>query len=248
MPAGAKAAALEEAEEAEAAHAANTATGFTTRVHGKMCDELTSRLPRWLAGAGPVDRLVDLTVGLALERTFQHDRMNSAANYLFDQHLRSRRIARLPPGTRRLMLRKKEEILGALLAMDTDDDGQISASEFAAGVQALGLHLGREELHTLVECLDLDRDGIITARELSLTFFGADVTKEAAERAELRHAAASARRQIIRRSRSVRDEDEGAAGGGSGGSGGGGGSRGGRLIAGGMLAGLLLLTFLTEGR
>ena len=196
-----KAALEREAEATERAYLGLIAHSFTERVHEYMLRETTAQLPRWLSGRGFgwLDRLVEQAVQLALERTFQHERMNTTATYLFDQHLRSRRLGRLPPGSHALLLRKKEEILGALLAMDRDDDGFITSAEFVDGVMALGLDLSRPQLEQLVLCLDLDENGLITARELSFTFFGTDVTADKAQREELCRAAAACRRQLHQR-------------------------------------------------
>ena len=60
---------------------------------------------------------------------------------------------------RELLLRKKEQILGAVLAMDADGDGSVSSREFAKGMKALGVALSSRDSAALFEALDADGSG-----------------------------------------------------------------------------------------
>lgn len=82
--------------------------------------------------------------------------MNNAAEYLLDQQRLSRRLRDAPPTARELLLRKKEQIMAAVLAMDSDSDGEISRAEFEAGLRDLGVELSGAEAMQLFDALDAD--------------------------------------------------------------------------------------------
>ena len=69
----------------------------------------------------------------------------------------------VPPCARQLTLRKKEAILGALLAMGDDHD-DLSRDDFRRGIGALGLPIGADAADALFAALDRDHDGTITVR------------------------------------------------------------------------------------
>jgi hypothetical protein len=109
--------------------------------------------------------------------------MNAAATYLLDQHRLSRRLSGAPPAVRELMLRKKEQILCAVLEMDVDGDGEIELSEFRAGLRTLGVALSDDESAQLFATMDADGGGTIQPEEVEVLLFGRPL--EAARRAEL---------------------------------------------------------------
>ena len=134
-----------------------------------------------------VKRGINQVVDLALESSFDGDQMNGTVDYLLDQHRLSRRMRDAPPGARELLLRKKEQIMCAVMAMDTDGDGEVDINEFCDGLQTLGIELPRPEAVALFRALDSDASGSLEPRELEELLFGCQLSAE--RREEMREAA-----------------------------------------------------------
>ena len=159
------AAARAAAEQAELAAAAACETPFDRRARVALVAGLREKAPGLLATERAA-QLMEQIVELSLAGYFDGDQMNAAASYLLDQHRLARRLSGLPAAARELFFRKKEQIFGAVLAMDTDGDGDISPHEFEAGIQRLGLPLSKDETAQLFAALDADGSGSLEPAEL----------------------------------------------------------------------------------
>jgi len=176
------AAAFAAAEAALSAEEAELAKPYDVRVRAALAAQLHARIPSSLA-TDSVEQLVGRAIDLALDATLDAAEMNAAATYLLDQHRLSRRLSGAPPAVRELMLRKKEQILCAVLEMDVDGDGEIELSEFRAGLRTLGVALSDDESAQLFATMDADGGGTIQPEEVEVLLFGRPL--EAARRAEL---------------------------------------------------------------
>ena len=150
--------------------------------------------------------LILRAVNLAMDSTLDADEMNSAATYLLDQHRLARRLRGAPPAARDLLLRKKEQILCALLEMDADGDGEIDRYELRAGLKALGLGLSDAESDVLFDTMDADRSGAIAPDEVEVLLYGRPL--EAARRA---HIVATESRSTRHGGRAAKEAPKGSA-------------------------------------
>ena len=158
------------AEAATRAEARELSTPFDVRVRSALTEELVSRLG--VLGSSGVLTVVRQAVDLALDASLDASEMNGAATYLLDQHRLARRLAAAPVGARELLLKKKEQVLCAVLSFDDDGDGEVDRAEFGAGLAALGLTLRDDEIDALFATLDADGSGAIVPAELESLLYG----------------------------------------------------------------------------
>ena len=178
--AAAAAAAAAEAEVAE------VATPFDRRVRVALVERLGERTPALLATGRAVE-LATAAVELALSDYFDARQMNASVEYQLDHHRLSRRLQKMPPSALELFLRKKEQIMGALLEMDADGDGDISLDEFEQGLANLRLELSPADARAIFDVLDADGGGSLQPAELETLIFGRELKE--AERADMREGA-----------------------------------------------------------
>ena len=187
----AQSSAAAEAAAAAAAAAAETevaevATPFDRRVRVALVERLGERTPALLATGRAVE-LATAAVELALSDYFDARQMNASVEYLLDRHRLSRRLQKMPPSALELFLRKKEQIMGALLEMDADGDGDISLDEFEQGLANLRLELSPADARAIFDVLDADGGGSLQPAELETLIFGRELKE--AERADMREGA-----------------------------------------------------------
>ena len=207
-PAARVAAAAAAATEAAEAEAAVAAVPFDRRVVASLCKSLQLRAPAPLQGA--TEGVATRAVELALASTFASAaQMNDSVAYVLDQIRLARRLRGAPPAARELLLRKKEQILGAVLAMDADGDGAVSSREFAKGMKALGVALSSRDSAALFEALDADGSGSLAPLELEVLLFGRRLDDE--RRAALLADAHRHTRHRADRGARRRDNDGGGA-------------------------------------
>ena len=181
---------------------------FDRRVVASLCKSLQLRAPGPLQGA--TEGVATRAVELALASTFASAaQMNDSVAYVLDQIRLARRLRGAPPAARELLLRKKEQILGAVLAMDADGDGSVSSREFAKGMKALGVALSSRDSAALFEALDADGSGSLAPLELEVLLFGRRLDDE--RRAALLADAHRHTRHRADRGARRRDNDGGGA-------------------------------------
>ena len=168
------------------AEVAEVATPFDRRVRVALVERLGERTPALLATGRAVE-LATAAVELALSDYFDARQMNASVEYLLDRHRLSRRLQKMPPSALELFLRKKEQIMGALLEMDADGDGDISLDEFEQGLANLRLELSPADARAIFDVLDADGGGSLQPAELETLIFGRELKE--AERADMREGA-----------------------------------------------------------
>ena len=163
----------------EGEFARQVARPFAERVRAHLVASLLERVPMELVrSSAAAERCAAFATESALTFGFDSEHMSEAVVYLLDQHRLSRRLARVPPSARKLLLRRKEVIYSTLLAMDEDGSGDVAEAEFLRHVVRLGLPLTGDDARDLFLAFDLDGDGVVRPERLETLLFGVSLSSE----------------------------------------------------------------------